>query len=44
MRCGVHGGDEKHIQNFSWKISVEGTIWGFLDVEKRMILKWILRK
>jgi len=25
--CGVHGGDEKHIPNFSWKISVKGTTW-----------------
>ena len=26
--CDVHGGDEKHITNFNWKISVEGTTWG----------------
>jgi hypothetical protein len=26
--CGVHGGDEKHVLNVSWNISLEVTTWG----------------
>jgi hypothetical protein len=41
--CSTHGGDEKCVQILLGKPEGKGPV-GYLDVEGRIILKWILGK
>jgi hypothetical protein len=42
--CSMYGGDEKHVQGLGGKNLQERNHLENLDVNRRIILKWILRK